>query len=133
MSLNSYNENIILTKALAEKADVDLSNISDTGEEVITNLASPSSGYTVLTLGSSGTAYTAPSDGWFTVYKTTGISSSSYLRLSNSSSGMICEVMGYGSTIDVPGITIAAKKGQSVTVSYSMTGSGGLRFTPLGN
>ena len=46
-------------------ADVDLSNISDTGKIAIAHNAMPSNTYEDLTFGASGTTYTAPADGYF--------------------------------------------------------------------
>jgi len=45
----------------------DASNLTTTGKAAISHLAMPSSTYDELTFGASGTEYTAPADGWFTI------------------------------------------------------------------
>ncbi len=46
-------------------ADTNLSNLTNLGKAQIAHLAMPSDKYTDLTLGASGSDYTAPSDGWY--------------------------------------------------------------------
>lgn len=51
------------------KADIDASNFNSTGKETIIGWGMPSnSNYDTLTLGASGTQYTAPADGYFFLY-----------------------------------------------------------------
>lgn len=52
---------------LSNKANVDMDNITTTGNEYIAHQAMPSGRYIDLTLGASGTTYTAPADGVFVV------------------------------------------------------------------
>lgn len=56
-----------LQNALDAKANVDMDNISSTGNEYMAHQAMPSGRFTNLTLGASGTTYTAPADGIFSV------------------------------------------------------------------
>ena len=49
------------------KANTDLSNLTTAGKGVIAHNAMPSTRYIDLTLGASGSHYTAPADGYFTV------------------------------------------------------------------
>ena len=49
------------------KADVDLTNINAQGTSLASGFAMPSSTYDTLTLGASGTEYTAPANGWFCI------------------------------------------------------------------
>ena len=51
------------------KAGVDLANVNDAGKAVMASMAMPSSRYIDLTLGASGTAYTAPADGWVLLWR----------------------------------------------------------------
>ena len=51
----------------AKYADKSLSNLNSTGKASASNLSYPSSTAVELTLGASGTSYTAPTDGVFTV------------------------------------------------------------------
>jgi hypothetical protein len=46
------------------KADVDLSNVNVSGTSLASSWSMPSSRYINLTLGASGTTYTAPANGW---------------------------------------------------------------------
>ena len=50
---------------LSGKADVDLSNVNNSGTALSAGWAMPSTSYDVLTLGASDTSYAAPADGWF--------------------------------------------------------------------
>jgi hypothetical protein len=47
------------------KADNDLTNVTDTGYIKMAGASMPSSRYINLTLGASGSTYTAPADGWY--------------------------------------------------------------------
>ena len=49
---------------LTTKANVSLSNLTAAGKTVVSNLSMPSASYKELTLGSTGTVYTAPADGY---------------------------------------------------------------------
>lgn len=49
---------------LASKANKDLDNLSSTGKEMLVNLGMPSETYVDLTLGTSGSRYTMPADGY---------------------------------------------------------------------
>jgi hypothetical protein len=46
------------------KADIDAQNFDSTGKAYLAGLAMPSDTYDNLTLGASGTTYTAPANGW---------------------------------------------------------------------
>ena len=52
---------------LNSKADVDLTNVNNAGTSMGAGWAMPSDTYVDLTLGASGTTYTAPANGWFWV------------------------------------------------------------------
>lgn len=66
-------ETIYMIEGETQNADVDLSNITNLGKAKIANLAMPSDKYVDLTLGASGSIYTAPSDGWYYLkYNSTG-------------------------------------------------------------
>ena len=49
---------------LGTKANADLDNLTAAGKAVASNLAMPSASYKDLTLGATGTVYTAPADGY---------------------------------------------------------------------
>ncbi len=62
------------------KADVDLSNTNDTAKILMSGMGMPSNTYIDLTLGASGSTYTAPANGWVYVVKTAGFSGA-YVKL----------------------------------------------------
>lgn len=51
--------------ALGGKANADMNNITTSDKEFISAQGKPSNRYVDLTLGASGTTYTAPANGWF--------------------------------------------------------------------
>ncbi|MCD7879659.1 MAG: hypothetical protein LUG16_06995 [Candidatus Gastranaerophilales bacterium] len=125
LTLNCYNKNIILTNALTGKADVDLSNLTDTGTSTAAGYAMPSSTYTDLTLGSSGSTYTAPADGYFCVVKYNGSSTNAnYISLTNNTAGSLqieCRSTAVSSASGR--VFVPAHKGDTVTCGYNMVGS----------
>lgn len=106
------------------KADVDFGNASDTAKELMANSSMPSGVYTDLTLGSSGSTYTAPADGWFAISKTSA-GSNQYAAISKILNDV--ELM----KIEVRGPTSGAEcncfmpvcAGDVVQVKYSATGT----------
>lgn len=49
---------------LGNKADIDFTNVTNSAKITMANASMPSDIYVALTLGASGTQYTAPADGW---------------------------------------------------------------------
>lgn len=102
------------------KAGTDLANLTNQGSIVAAKASMPSSTYDDLTLGASGTEYTAPADGWFAINKSAG-SANLYLTMANKSNNMQT-----GNVYAAAGqfrCYIPAKKGDKVVVYYSMTGT----------
>lgn len=105
------------------KADVSLSNVNETGTSTGAGWAMPSDTYVNLTIGSNGTTYTAPANGWYYVhgdsdannnfhsitifYNTANNWNTPVIRRSNSSS-----------SAGIAGI-VPVKKGQQVRIEYS--------------
>lgn len=58
-----------IATGLNGKADVDLTNVTDTAKVMMAGASMPSDKYINLTLGASGTSYIAPADGWVVAYK----------------------------------------------------------------
>lgn len=90
----------------------------------VAHMAMPSDKYIDLTLGASGTTYTAPADGWFTVGKTSSEANqymNIYFRSGNTSIG------GYGFNANGKSQTIRlslpCKKGNTIQITYSLAGS----------
>lgn len=98
------------------KADTDLSNVNNTGKSAAAGWAMPSSTYVNLTLGASGTSYTAPANGWYELKKVAG-KAGSYCRLENLNNGLsVGDVAAQGyQTYD---LSLPAMRGQVVQVSY---------------
>lgn len=107
------------TGVLADVAGLkDMSNITADGKEVCANMAMPSNRYINLTLGSSGSTYTAPADGYFMLKgQTTTATNLAYglFNISAASVGMLLRVNANG--VDFRAFTIASK-GQTVRVIY---------------
>ena len=99
------------------KADVDLSNLNASGKSFASGLSMPSSRYIDLTLGASGSIYTAPANGYFCVAKKSG-GTNQYLDLT--SYGL--EVTVYYDSGMIARNFIPCKKGGTITVNYNMTG-----------
>lgn len=68
--------------------ETDVSNITSTGKTACSGFALPSSTYENLTFGASGDTYTAPANGWFLAERITTSSSSNYLNITNTTSGL---------------------------------------------
>ena len=129
LSLLQYNHNIITNdtaETLSNALDIDLSNISETGKNAIASISLPSETYTTLTVGSSGTSYTAPADGWVYFYKVTGSSSATYINIGTSYYSV--ENRSYGSSTAGLSSILPINSGQKFTVSYSATGTSKLIF-----
>lgn len=107
-------------QGLSGKADTNLGNLSAAGKDLASGLGMPSSRYIDLTLGASGSSYTAPANGWFFVRKvSTGIQ---VIYLTNTTNGMIssCYSSTSGEYLDS---IIPVVKGQSVACEYSTGGT----------
>ena len=84
-----YNKNGIpfdidaLATDLNGKADVDLTNITNSGKLAITNFVAPSTTRIQVTAGASGTAYQAPADGWFWIDGSGSASSWGFIYATN--------------------------------------------------
>lgn len=105
------------TGALAGKANTDLSNLSADGKDIASGLGMPSNRYIDLTLGASGTKYTAPANGWFAVRVPFTGNQACSLSNANSLLGSQCTANG-GWT----GYTsIPTNKGDVITLLYNCT------------
>lgn len=103
------------------KVDTDLNNITDSAKVMISGLGMPSDKYTDLTLGASGSTYTAPADGYFAILMNA-------VNNTNMTVGMTAGVGRVGFTTTVPannnlqggnfGGFIPVKKGDTVNLFY---------------
>jgi hypothetical protein len=106
----------------ANKANTNASNFTTEGKSLISSFGMPSDNYIDLTLGASGTTYTAPANGWFFVSKVTGVSTHTYLDLANNTTGFSMRSNSNGSTTTVSAIYLPCKKGDIIRCLYNVTG-----------
>lgn len=108
--------------SLQSKANVDMDNLSTAGKAEVAGLATPSSKYIDLTLGTSGSLYTAPATGWVCFSYTTN-SANTYIALENLSGNWgitsWCPV-GYENGL---GVAIPVLKQDIFRTNYSANGS----------
>ena len=115
-----------VTIDLSGKADVDMSNLTTSGKSLISGLPMPSNRYTDLTLGASGSTYTAPANGWFGLSKNSG-GSGKYIGIwtggnySNAIGMTSFATASQGLSVYCP-----CRKGDSVQVDYNATGTTGM-------
>ena len=123
-----YNKNGIefdiddIATDLNGKADIDLTNVNNAGTSRGAGWAMPSDKYIDLTLGASGSTYTAPANGWF-MGSATG--NGVWVQLKNTTSDFFVtnHTPNNGVQLD---IILPVSKGDIVTFGY--TGQAGLRF-----
>ena len=111
------------------KADVDLTNINNTGTSTGAGWAMPSATYEDLTLGASGTAYTAPANGWYFLRKSkaAGDYNQKYLMFwvqcgDPLSVKYVVQVQSNAEN-DYSAIIAPVQKGDVCSVAYSFTGT----------
>lgn len=115
-----------ITGNLTEKADVDLSNVDSIGTTLGASWAMPSNRYTDLSLGASGTTYTAPANGYFYIAKyanTSDVQDFRFVALYNNNTRIESQVNG-AYRFNLP-CCVAAKKGDVVSCNYNARGSTG--------
>lgn len=108
-------------------ANSNASNFSQAGRSLLCGLAFPSSHYIDLTLGASGTTYTAPANGWI-VFDGTG--SSSHWQLTNQTRSMTATWL-YAQSVYAAHGFLPVVKGDVVKINYSSgkpSSSGYFRF-----
>ena len=118
---------VLFNSTLARKVDdsteatiVDSSNVST----YATGLPFPSNRYIDLTLGASGTAYTAPADGYYTLYKVAS-GSNQFIQLVNSGNDNVsatCITTRSVGNNDFVGCMIPCAKGKKITINYTLGG-----------
>lgn len=111
-----------ITEALNDKTDRDARNLSGGGKTLISGLGMPSSRYIVLTLGASGSSYTAPANGYVCI--SGAATGDSYVALvSNEVRSQATETkIGYGIRCFIP-----VKSGGIFNYEYQNL-NGGLKF-----
>ena len=118
-----------ITVDLANKANKDLSNITPTQnvKSEITSWGMPSDSYIDITLGSSGSTYTAPANGYIFLTKTTGSSVDQSCQLFvNGSSRDTCDYMSSMTTHPTQSTCstwVPVKKNDVIKYAYTASGS----------
>lgn len=98
------------------KADTDLSNTTDTAKVMMSSMGLPSKTYIDLTLGASGSTYTAPANGWFGVYVEIGNGGQARLRNSNNTMGTSSNWFSGGGSNTF--LLLPVKKSDTVSYEY---------------
>lgn len=107
------------------KADVDFTNVNDSGSSLCANWAMPSSTSVNLTLGPSQSTYTAPANGWFVFSKpATQVNQYVYARTSDAlcAEAQVNYVSGLGI------FSLPVRKGSTIYIDYSLAGTGEFKF-----
>lgn len=99
-------------------ANKDLSNLTTTGKSYGAKLSMPSSSYDDLTLGSSGTTYTASANGYFLVGKAS-TATGQYINLQ----GTVRSALNVSASGQTPYVSIPCRKGEVITISYNLGGN----------
>lgn len=109
---------------LTTKANTDLSNVTNTGKSTGAGWGMPSGTYEDLTLGASGTTYTAPANGWLFIAKA-ATASLQYLDIEYTQSGTVIINNSRNSinTGEIIRMITPVLKGQNLKISYSLGGA----------
>lgn len=112
------------TGVLSDVANLkDLSNLTSAGKEVAGHMSMPSENYSDLTLGASGSTYTAPADGWV---QCACSGSGAYFELTTAGASATASWVGGWARATIP-----IRKGQNFDVYYGGSFTKQLfRFTP---
>lgn len=105
--------------ALRVNLPVDLLQRKDKAE--ISGWGMPSNKYIDLTLGTSGSRYTAPANGWFTCY-VGSLTRTGYLYMRNNSNQVIMETRSASNGTAVSAY-IPVRKNQSILINYDVQGT----------
>ena len=97
------------------KADIDLGNLSNAGSIIAGKMSMPSSVYDDLTLPTSGSSVSAPSDGYF---RLNGGATTGNKFVSLSGNRLVVSSTSVSGVVDAS-VILPVKKGDSVQVSYS--------------
>jgi hypothetical protein len=89
-------------------------------KSTISGWGMPSNRYIDLTLGASGSTYTAPANGWFSLRKTSSASSRQYMSFYRGDSNLTNETYVTGAVI---GSIFPCAKGETVSVYYTLGGT----------
>lgn len=99
-------------------ANSNASNFSSAGRSLLSAMGMPSDKYIDLTLGSTGSKYNAPANGWFSLRWWSTASPTSYFNLVNSNNGIgMLLVPNQGAAYEQR-LFVPAKKGDNIVLAY---------------
>ena len=107
------------------KADVDFNNVTDTANILMAHNAMPSSTYVSLTLGASGTSYTAPTDGYYRLSCMPTVATTNYIAITTPTLYITMANAQIGYSLDR---FAPVKKGDVITIAYLNIQSVDFRF-----
>ena len=113
--------------SLSGKADVGLGNLSNAGKIVSADLAMPSDIRESVTLGASGTSYTAPADGYFN-FRGRATANGQFAYIGDASPFNHCGFQGDAYVNNYVVFTLAVKKGQTIVINYNLGADLSLNF-----
>ena len=105
-------------QALSGKADTNLGNLSTAGKDLASGLGMPSNRYIDLTLGANGATYTAPANGFITLYYNTN-ADFSYCHLYNGSTSYGTTAVYDHNALNGLYQCIEVRGGSQFSISYS--------------
>lgn len=114
-----------LAEALTNKADTDVENITTSGVKLLTSYGFPSDKFENLTLGATGSTYTAPADGWYFLGKASTAAGQHMGFSVYDSTGSVLlyqdyKTMAIAPTLETIGVPVS--KGMVVAISYNIAG-----------
>lgn len=107
---------------LNSKADVDLTNVNNSGTSKVAHWAMPSTTYDNLTVGSTGTSYTAPADGWVKFSAQTN-NNNQFIQIQATMTALAVA----SGTLYIDAF-IPIRKGETFTIYYTAPNNKALRF-----
>lgn len=116
-----YNTAGLSAELFNGKLDLNASNLSAQGMRYIAGMGMPSNKKISLTLGASGSSYTAPANGWFCIRKGTA-STNQYIAIGSSQSQICSKCISPTSSNEVY-VNIPVLKNQTVWITYNASGS----------
>lgn len=103
-------------------ANTSLSNLTTTGKALVSNLAMPSASYVDLTLGTTGSTYTAPADGYVQLSKISG-ASGERIKLYHADVYTVACTTWSSATSQPLDAWLPVAKGQVITYIYTASGA----------
>ena len=109
------NQGMEILEQVAQKVNVDGTNLNTEGKSLISGFGMPSGRYIDLTLGANGTTYTAPANGWFALISyNNAAGNTSMQNLSTGISSITTYNGAYYAMLAVP-----AKKGNVIIIKWN--------------